>query len=200
MTPSHEIRPDAHGHHRTPFAALALLVLAALGVFASTTSAAGQLPASPVYLDATNAYNGLQVEPVTITYTGDGTGFLGGANAGNRSAGIVWTKWTANVALGTGFNQLNDCNPYCARGRFHGYAVKVELWRPRTLAGTLLFTRMTIYYTKGRPRNEPRHYTFTDAREAAGGYGWGPPDELGYCTHTHGLKPAAGCKNIHSLP
>lgn len=200
MTPSHARGPDAQGHRKALPAALALLVLAAPGVFASDTSASGQLPASPVFLDATHAYNGLQVEPLTITYTGDGTGFLGGANVRNRSAGIVWTKWTTSVALGTGFNQLNDCNPYCARGTFHGYPVKIELWRPRTLAGTLLFTRMTIYYTKGRPRHEPRHYTFTDTRDAAGGYGWGPPDEQGYCTHANGVKPVAGCENIHSLP
>ncbi|HWX43894.1 MAG TPA: hypothetical protein VNY52_01060 [Solirubrobacteraceae bacterium] len=148
-------------------------------------------------MSATGEY--LQVRPATITYTGDGTGFLGGANVRNRRAGIDWTKWTSATALGTGFNQLDNCNPDCARGMFHGYAVKIELWRPRTLAGTLVFTRMTIFYTRSRPRAEPPHYTFTDTYEH-GGFGWGPPSEQSYCTHPYGLPAAAGCKNIHSLP
>ncbi|HEV7943148.1 MAG TPA: hypothetical protein VGP17_10155 [Solirubrobacteraceae bacterium] len=164
-------------------------------------SAAGSLPVAPVSLNASEAYNGLQVTPTTIIYTGDGTGFLGGANVRDRHSGIDWSKWTADVALGTGFNQLNNCEPSCAGGQFHGYPVKIELWRPRTLAGTLVFTRMTIFYRRGRPPGQPHHYTFTDTYEGAGagGYGWGPPSGQA-CTHAYGLKPAADCKNIHSLP
>lgn len=182
-----------------------MAIFGAICLTAIGASAAGTLPLSPTSLGATHAYDGLQVKPLTIVYTGDGTGFLGGANVGSRSSGIDWTKWTANLAIGRGFNQLNDCNPDCAGGKFHGYPVKIELWRPRTLAGTLVFTRMTIFYEKGAPQEEPRHYTFTDTFTkgvdgASGGYGWGPPDAVGYCIHTHGLQPAAGCKNIHSLP
>jgi hypothetical protein len=173
-------------------AALAALLIA-VGASASST-----LPASPVSLNATD--NGLQVEPATIIYTGDGTGFLGGANVRNRHSGIAWSKWTANVAVGAGFNQLDDCEPSCAGGKFHGYPVKIELWQPRALGGTMVFTRMTIFYKKGRPPGQPHHYTFTDTYEAAsGGYGWGPPSGQA-CTHEYGLKPAADCKNIHSLP
>ncbi len=176
----------------------ALTVLGSM-LAAASVSADGALPVSPIYLQASSASNGLQVRPATITYTGDGTGFIGGANARNRSSGIHWTKWTAQVALGTGYNQLNNCTPDCAGGAFHSYRVKVELWRPRTLAGRLVFTRMTIFYKKGRPRGEPRHYTFTDLY-ASGGYGWGPPDAQGYCVGTYNTTPARGCKNIHSLP
>jgi hypothetical protein len=61
--------------------------------------------------------------------------------------------------------------------------LKIELWRPRTLAGTLVFTRMTIFYTKGRPQGKPRHYTFTDSY-TRGGYGWGPPTAQTYCINT----------------
>jgi hypothetical protein len=203
MNPSYLKRPDAAGHRRHPAGALALLiVIAAIGVAAADASASGTLPVSPTFLNATTAYNGLQVEPATITYTGDGTGFLGGANARNQNSGIHWTKWTTKVALGTGFNQLNNCNPSCAGGTFRGYRVKIELWRPRRLAGTLVFTRMTIFYEKRPPRGEPRHYTFTDTHTGGtlGGYGWGPPGPQGYCIHTYGQKPFATCKNIHSLP
>lgn len=188
--------------HRRMSATVALATVIVVGVItslAADASTAGTLPVSPTFLGATHTYNGLQVEPATITYTGDGTGFLGGANVRSRNSGIRWTKWSPRVALGTGFNQLNNCTPDCAGGKFRGYRVKIELWRSRTLAGTLVFTRMTIFYKNVRPRGEPRHYTFTDTY-VSGGYGWGPPDEQGYCVHTYGLKPAADCKNVHSLP
>jgi hypothetical protein len=167
-------------------------------VSATVSSAAASLPLAPVSLNASGAYNGLQVKPATIVYTGDGTGFLGGANVRDRHSGIHWSKWTADVALGSGFNQLDNCEPSCAGGKFHGYPVKIELWRAQTLAGTLVFTRMTIFYKRGRPPGQPHHYTFTDSYEGAG-YGWGPPSGQA-CTGAYGLKPSADCKNIHSLP
>jgi hypothetical protein len=131
MNPSHEKRTDPTGRRRPPIAAFALLiVVAAVGVVVADASASGTLPVSPTYLRATAAYNGLQVKPATITYTGDGTGFLGGANARNQNSGIHWTKWTTGVALGTGFNQLNNCNPSCAGGKFRGYRVKIDVAAP----------------------------------------------------------------------
>lgn len=173
-----------------------------VAAIAAGASAAASLPVSPTYLSATAAYNGLQVEPARITFTGDGSGFLSGAHARDQSSGIRWTKWTRRLALGTGFEQLNDCSPSCAGGTFHGFPVRIELWRPQTVGGTLVFTRMTIFYTKAPPRGEPRHYTFTDIYRQGGrpGYSWAPPDDQGYCVNTGGLKPAAGCTNIHSLP
>jgi hypothetical protein len=203
MNPSRHTTPNAAGPRPQPMAVVALLiVVAAIGAVGADASASGSLPVSPTYLDATAAHNGLQVRPATITYTGDGTGLLGGADVRNQNSGIHWTKWTNHAAHGTGFNQLNNCNPSCAGGTFHGYRVRIELWRPRTLGGTLVFTRMTIFYKKRRPRGEPRHYTFTDTYGGGtgGGYSWGPPTEQGYCVHTYGLKPDARCKNTHSLP
>jgi hypothetical protein len=176
-----------------------LVSLSGMAALAASAAASNGLPLSPTYLGATAAHNGLQVRPATITYTGDGTGFLGGAHARNGRSGIHWSKWTTRVALGTGFNQLDNCRPDCAGGAFRGYGVRIELWRPRSLGGRSVFTRLTIFYKRDRPRGEPRHYTFTDSY-SKGGYGWGPPDERFYCDHTYGLKPAAGCKNIHSLP
>ncbi len=205
MSSSHWIEHHVPVRCRAPILGLALVASFAVTIRGGddSVSASGTLPVSPTYLNATDAYNGLQIEPARITYTGDGTGFLGGARARNQRAGIHWSSWTAAVARGTGFNQLDDCEPDCARGKFHGYAVRIELWRSETLAGTLVFTRMTIFYERRRPRGEPRHYTFTDMHVGAtsgGGYSWGPPDALGYCVHTYGQPPAPGCKNIHSLP
>lgn len=181
---------------------LASLAAPASGVSIASASPSRALPLSPTYLSARHAHKGLQVRPPLIVYTGDGTGFLGGANAHSTRSRIRWQKWTARVATGSGFNQINDCKPYCAAGKFHRYPVRIEMWRPRTIARTPVFTRMTIFYRGPRPAGEPRHYTFTDDYVPGryGGFGWGPPGEAGYCTHTHGVKPEADCKNIHSLP
>jgi hypothetical protein len=178
-----------------------LTVLAAAGVIAASAAGAGSPPVAPTFLGATAANQGLAVRPPAITYTGDGSGFIGGASSRNPKSKIHWRKWTSKRAIGIGYNQLNDCQPSCADGTYHGYRVRIALWRSRTVRGVLVFTRMTIFYVKGRPRGEPRHYTFTDLYTSSPpGFGWGPPSEQGYCTHTLGLKPAAGCRNIHSLP
>jgi hypothetical protein len=201
MNAFHRRAPDSTGRRRQPIMVLALLFcLAAISAGGTDASAAmSTVPRAPADLGATAANNGLQVEPATITYTGDGTGFLGGAST-RRNSSINWTEWTAEAALGTGFNQLDSCEPSCARGAYHGYRVRIELWRPRALHGALVFTRMTILYVGSHPRGEPRHYTFTDTYMTnPGGFGWGPPS-ASYCTRTNGLMPATGCNNIHSLP
>lgn len=194
--------PDNANRRGRVIKALALLTLVFAIVVPADASASGSLPVSPTFLGATTAYDGLQVKPAAIAYTGDGTGFLGGPNVRNRKSGIDWTKWTTDVALGSGYNQLNNCTPSCAGGTFHGYSVKIEMWQPRTLSGTLVFTRMTIFYKHDHPPGARSHYTFTDTYTpgTGGGYGWGPPSEQDYCVNTYGQPPAAGCKNIHTLP
>lgn len=177
-----------------------LPALLLIGVLAPQAVAGGPLPLSPVDVGVTSANNGLQVKPRVIIYTGDSSGFLGGANLKGARSSILWTTWNSTRALGSGFNQLDDCEPSCAGGKFHRYPVKIEMWRPRNVARTLVFTRLTIFYEKGRPSGEPAHYTFTDLHFAPGGFGWGPPSAYGYCTHTQGQKPSAGCQNIHVLP
>jgi hypothetical protein len=184
-----------------PPAAVALLIIVAgISVLSADASASGALPVSPTGLGSSAANNSLQVRPSTITYTGDGTGYLGGPSARMANVGIRWANWTPHLAVGTGFNQLNNCDPSCARGTFRGYPVKIELWRPQKLSGTLVFTRMTIFYKKNPPRGEPRHYTFTDEYIRGFGYRWWPPGAQSYCINTFGQKPDAACKNIHSLP
>lgn len=153
MHPYHHHRRDTTGRRGLAFCVLALLsmlIVISAGV-AAASSGAGTLPASPVYLGATASNNWLQVEPARIVYTGDGSGLLGGAEVRDPSAGIKWSDWTDVIAHGTGFNQLDDCIPSCAGGTFHGFKVNIELWRARRLAGTLVFTRMTIFYRKQAP-------------------------------------------------
>jgi hypothetical protein len=199
MYSSHHRELRAGGRAKWAPRLVALLIASAgIGVAVAAASAASAVPRAPDFLGASVAHGGLEVKPATIVYTGDGTGFLGGASA-RRGSHIRWTEWTAQVALGTGFNRVHNCIPICALGASHSYGVRIELWRPRTLHGALVFTRMTIFYTGSHPRSDPQHYTFTDMYFGrSGGFGFGPPS-ASYCTQP-GLGPVAGCENIHSLP
>jgi hypothetical protein len=139
----------------------------------------------------------LAIRPGAIVYTGDGTGLLAGTSV-RRPSHIRWTSWSTSSAFGQGANQLDNCVPSCAGGRFTGYPVRLEMWKPARLHGVLVFTRLTIWYTGRRPAGEPVHYTFSDLY--SGGWGFSPPDAVGYCTHTSGQPPAVGCANISALP
>jgi hypothetical protein len=176
-------------------------MLAALGLAAAPAAAAG-LPGSPTDLNSTS----LVVRPHRIIYTGDGTGIIGGRQV-RDSSGITWSSWTTQSALGTGDELENDCHPSCAGGRYTAYPTTLEMWRPRTVAGHRVFTRLTLIFTgvvpPGTPAESPRHFTFTDVHNAhgdGGGFGWGPPSAQDYCVDRHGMAPFAGCANIGALP
>src|SRR5689334_15826746 len=39
---------------------------------------------------------------------------------------VHWSQWGAGSAVAEAVNQVNDCKPYCAAGRFHSYPVVVR--------------------------------------------------------------------------
>jgi hypothetical protein len=173
---------------------LTLVVAAATFAIAVTSGlAATQLPGVPTYLSS--PASGLKIRPTSITYTGDGTGVLGGISI---KGAIHWTSWTSQRALGTGYDRIDTCEKSCAGGPFFFYPVRLEAWRPGTLHGRLVFTRLTRWYTDKVPAGSSSHYTFTDLYQY-GGWGFSPPAANGYCYDT-GQPAEAGCKNIHSLP
>jgi hypothetical protein len=76
------------------------------------------------------------------------------ADAGDVLAHLHWVSWGPTAAFATGIEQINDCTPYCAAGKFINYPVLVNLWRPEPLPGhpgTLYFSRVTRVYTNNRP-------------------------------------------------
>jgi hypothetical protein len=76
------------------------------------------------------------------------------ADAGDVLAGLHWVSWGSTAAFATGTEQINDCTPNCAAGKFISYPVLVNLWRPEPLKGhpgTLYFSRVTRVYTANRP-------------------------------------------------
>jgi hypothetical protein len=76
------------------------------------------------------------------------------ADAGDVLAHLHWVSWGPTAAFATGTEQINDCTPNCAAGKFINYPVLVDLWRPEPLRGhpgTLYFSRATRVYTNNRP-------------------------------------------------
>jgi hypothetical protein len=76
------------------------------------------------------------------------------ADAGDVLAHLHWVSWGPTAAFATGVEQINNCTPYCAAGKFINYPVLVNLWRPEPLRGhpgTFYFTRATRVYTNNRP-------------------------------------------------
>lgn len=111
-------------HHRTFLTALtaagALLLAAAAPALASLPKALTQ--ERPAFA----------VRPAQISYTGDGTGVLGGRRSGDRGFGrITWSSWTRRSAHGRGQIWINDCEPDCAGGSFSPRPMRVALSHPR---------------------------------------------------------------------
>jgi hypothetical protein len=76
------------------------------------------------------------------------------ADAGDVLADLHWVSWGPTAAFATGTEQINDCTPDCAAGKFIDYPVLVNLWRAEPLRGqpgTLYFSRVTRVYTSNRP-------------------------------------------------
>jgi hypothetical protein len=76
------------------------------------------------------------------------------ADANDVLTGLHWVSWGTSAAFATGIEQINDCTPYCAAGKFINYPVLVDLWRAEPLPGhpgVLYFSRVTRVYTANRP-------------------------------------------------
>lgn len=93
-----------------------LLTLLALPVVALAASGSGRVLVPNC--------NKAQYKPKELTLAcGDGSNFI-------RS--LKWSSWTRTRASGTGVDEVNDCTPDCAAGRFKGYPVSVTLSKPKS--------------------------------------------------------------------
>ncbi|MER6572820.1 hypothetical protein ABT288_43370 [Streptomyces sp. NPDC001093] len=83
------------------------------------------------------------------------TDFILACGDGNsRLIGLHWSQWSPDEATARGVNMVNDCKPYCAAGRFHGYRVTVRLDEPKAWKKdphVQHYTRMTLTYADDRP-------------------------------------------------
>ncbi|WP_323184004.1 MULTISPECIES: hypothetical protein [unclassified Streptomyces] len=58
---------------------------------------------------------------------------------------------------------MNDCQPYCAAGKFHTYPVEVRLDRPQSWQkhpDLQHFTRLQLVYTDSTPAQTHRVVTY----------------------------------------
>jgi hypothetical protein len=81
--------------------------------------------------------------------------FFGCATSANNLSHITWNSWTLTGAAGTAVHNINDCQPNCAEGEFTSFPVKVQLSRPGTVDGLLVFQLITTTPTSaaGKPQS-----------------------------------------------
>ena len=128
--------------------AILLSVVAAGCASAPTriTDAALVQRASPAKTVVVNCLFKPQTRPSSVVLTC--------ADANDVLAQLHWVSWGSSAAFATGIEQINNCTPNCAAGKFISYPVLVDLWRPEPLPGhpgVLHFSRVTRVYTASRP-------------------------------------------------
>ena len=108
------------------------------------------------------------VRPPEVSYTGDGSGYLGGfdgTGAYPSFGSLTWSSWTHGVASANGADWLKTCVPDCADSPFVPVAVTVTAFKPRQHH----FRRMTLQYTyQGKAYTDRRVLRPTYKR----GYAW----------------------------
>ncbi len=126
-----------------------LLAVGAVGCASAPTRATDAAliqRASPAKAVVVNCQLKPQVRPTAMILTC--------ADANDVLTGLHWVSWGTGAAFATGIEQINDCTPYCAAGKFINYPVLVDLWRAEPLPGhpgVLYFSRVTRVYTANRP-------------------------------------------------
>ncbi|MEV6162707.1 hypothetical protein AB0L71_12420 [Streptomyces sp. NPDC052052] len=133
-----------------------LCAAAALATAVSPASAATSAASSgPARVAVVDCFSEPQVRPGDFLIAcGDGN---------NHLIGLQWSDWGDTSAKGSGFDSVNDCQPYCAAGRFHSYPVVVSLDRPQSWEKRpelKHFTRMQLTYTGDRPAHTEQHETY----------------------------------------
>lgn len=113
-----------------------ILALAAL----TAPTAAASLP--KVFTQLNPAF---QVRPAVISYTGDGTGIVGGSDG--RSARypghLHWGRYNHTQGIARGVVWIDDCEPDCADGTFHPHKVYVHVYS----ASGGRFRKLTLSYS-----------------------------------------------------
>ena len=130
------------------------LALIAVAVAVAPAAAGARLPAVLTQLKPV-----FQVRPPVISYTGDGTGIVGGTDgtSAKHPGHLHWTIYNRHRGVGHGLLWLDDCLPNCAQGKFHSTPVTAYVLSPKQNR----FRRLTLKYTyKGKQYTDRRriHY------------------------------------------
>jgi hypothetical protein len=135
----------------------AVLLALLLSVVATGCAAAPTRAVSTAFTQRSGPITSVQTVVVNCLFkdqTRPSNFILTCADAGDVLARLHWVNWGTTAAFATGVEQINDCTPDCAGGKFINYPVLVNLWRPEPIKGhpgTFAFTRVTRVYTANRP-------------------------------------------------
>ncbi|MFB7215430.1 hypothetical protein [Streptomyces sp. NPDC056255] len=135
-------------------AATALAAAVPVPASASASTHATAESRSSTRVVAVDCFSNPQVRP--------GDFLLACGDGNNRLIDIHWSHWGSNTATGRALDAVNDCDPYCAAGKFHTYPVIIRLDRPESWKAhpeMRQFTRMQLVYTDGRPAYTERVMT-----------------------------------------
>ena len=126
-----------------------LLVVAVLAVALVGTASAARTDSLPSFYGCQGTHASIRPHAILVA-CGDANYYL---------AQLHWSSWTAMAAVATGVAHVNDCNPDCAKGRFHAYSnVSVHLSRPESCSNKKrLFTRIEWRYRARKPAGIRRH-------------------------------------------
>jgi hypothetical protein len=65
---------------------------------------------------------------------------------------LRWSSWGGSTATAAGAAVVNDCIPYCAKGHFHRYAVRVTLGRVIRCTGGRRYGLASVSFLAARPK------------------------------------------------
>lgn len=139
------------------------VMLCAAAAFAAAIPAPASASASaPTPTDSRPSARTVAVDCFSNAQVRPGDFLLACGDGNNRLIDIHWSSWGPNSATGTALDAVNDCQPYCAAGKFHSYPVIIRLDRPETWRShpeLRQFTRLHLVYTEGRPAYTERVMT-----------------------------------------
>ncbi|WP_338674959.1 hypothetical protein V1460_19690 [Streptomyces sp. SCSIO 30461] len=135
--------------------ATSLMLCAAATLTAVVPATASTAAPTTSRLVAVDCFSNPQTRP--------GDFLLACGDGNNRLVDLKWATWGPDSAVGSGIDMVNDCQPYCAAGRFHSYPVTVRLDRPETWEKhpeLKHFTRMQLTYTGDRPAHTQQEMAY----------------------------------------
>ncbi|MER6531468.1 hypothetical protein [Streptomyces sp. NPDC001508] len=126
---------------------------------AATTGAAAPSARVPAGHQARQSATPVLVDCFWHSSVRPGDFILACGDGNSRLTGLRWTQWGREAATAQGVNLVNDCKPYCAAGKFHGYPVTVRLEHPERWQrhpGLDHYTRISLTYAESRPEDYER--------------------------------------------
>src|SRR3984957_10552573 len=121
--------------------AVRYLLTGVLGLFVVTSCAAIDAVAMPAGASSTRVViqpcaGKAEVRPSTFTIScADGNSYL---------TKLKWSAWGSTTASADGVYTVNNCDPYCAAGKFVSSKAIVTLSKPKTFKGLRVFTNLHV--------------------------------------------------------